>query len=146
MKAIVKFNNLFITSAYDIATLQKVKKFRPEALVLFKGEGKEKEPVCAIMVSKTASANSNGICFAKDSITAPKVATMSLELPADLKTADAVNEWVRDRLGLAIVNCAKIEDQIAAAMGEINADEAAMNAAITIENEVAPETEAADAE
>ena len=85
MKAIVKFNNLFITSAYDIATLQKVKKFRPDALVLFKGEGKEKEPVCAIMVSKTASANSNGICFAKDSITAPKVATMSLELPADLK-------------------------------------------------------------
>ena len=89
------------------------------------------------MVSKTASANSNGICFAKDSITAPKVATMSLELPADLKTADAINEWVRDRLGLAIVNCAKIEEQIAAAMGEINADEAAMNAAITIEGDEA---------
>ena len=51
MKATVKYNNDFVTSAYDIETLKKVKKFRPEALVLYKGEGKEKEPVCAIGVS-----------------------------------------------------------------------------------------------
>lgn len=42
MKATVKYNNVFVTSAYDIETLKKVKKFRPEALVLYKGEGKEK--------------------------------------------------------------------------------------------------------
>ena len=57
MKATVKYNNVFVTSAYDIETLKKVKKFRPEALVLYKGEGKEKEPVCAIGVSGSASAN-----------------------------------------------------------------------------------------
>lgn len=142
MKAIVKYNNLFITSAYDVATLKKVKKFRPDALTLYKGEGKEKEPVCAIMVSGSASANENGICFAKDSVTAPNVAAMSIELPADLKTTDAINEWVRDRLGLAIVNCTKIEEQIATAMTEINADEAAMTAAITIENDAEPEAAA----
>ena len=34
MKATVKYNNVFVTSAYDIETLKKVKKFRPEALVL----------------------------------------------------------------------------------------------------------------
>lgn len=145
MKAIVKYNNLFITSAYDIETLKKVKKFRPDALVLYKGEGKEKEPVCAIAVSGSTSANNNGICFAKDSITTPKVAAMSIELPADLKSVDAINEWVRDRLGLAIVNCTKIEEQIAEAMTSIAADEAAMNAAITIEDEAQPEN-TADAE
>ena len=38
MKATVKYNNVFVTSAYDIETLKKVKKFRPEALVLYKGD------------------------------------------------------------------------------------------------------------
>lgn len=141
MKAIVKFNNLFITSEYDIETLKKVKKFRPEAMTLYKGEGKEKEPVCAIMISKTASANQNGVCFAKDSVTAPKVATMAMELPTDLSTADKINEWVRDQLGLAIVNCTKIEEQIATALTEIANDEALMNAAITIEDEATPDAE-----
>ena len=144
MKAIVKFNNLFITSAYNVETLKKVAKFRPDALVLYKGEGKEKEPVCAIGVSKNASANAMGVTFAKDSVTNPKVATMNIELPVGLTDATKINEWVRDMLGLAIVNCNKIEDQIAAAMTEIAADEAAMDAAITIEDDAQPE--AADAE
>ena len=146
MKATVKYNNVFVTSAYDIETLKKVKKFRPEALVLYKGEGKEKEPVCAIGVSRNASANAMGVTFAKDSVTSPKVATMSIELPAGLTDATKINAWVRDILGLAIVNCNKIEDQIAAAMTEINADEAAMNAAITIEDDAAQPEHSADAE
>ena len=45
MKATVKYNSLFITSAYDIETLKKVAKFRKEALTLYKGEGKDKTPV-----------------------------------------------------------------------------------------------------
>ena len=40
MKANVKINTLFVTSAYDVATLKKVEKFRPEALKLYDGEGK----------------------------------------------------------------------------------------------------------
>lgn len=145
MKATVKYNNVFVTSAYDIETLKKVKKFRPEALVLYKGEGKEKEPICAIGVSGSASANNLGITFAKDSVTTPKVATMSIELPAGKTTPAEINEFVREKLGLAIVNGNKIEEQIAEAMTSIAADEAAMNAAITIENEGEAET-AADAE
>ena len=146
MKAIVKFNNLFITSKFNMATLKKVAKFRPEALNLTKGEGKEKTTVCVLSVGDKASYSPYGLVFAKDSVTAPNVATMAVELPSTLKTTDDINEWVRDKFGLSIVNCEKIEAQVDAAMTEINADEAAMNAAITIENEVAPEAEAADAE
>ena len=109
MKATVKYNNVFVTSAYDIETLKKVKKFRPEALVLYKGEGKEKEPVCAIGVSGSASANEMGVTFAKNSVTTPKVATMSIELPNGKTTVEEINEFVREKLGLAIVNCTKIE-------------------------------------
>lgn len=116
MKATVKYNNVFVTSAYDIETLKKVKKFRPEALVLYKGEGKEKEPVCAIGVSGSASANEMGVTFAKNSVTTPKVATMSIELPNGKTTVEEINEFVREKLGLAIVNCTKIEEQIAEAM------------------------------
>ena len=122
MKATVKYNNVFVTSAYDIETLKKVKKFRPEALVLYKGEGKEKEPVCAIGVSGSASANEMGVTFAKNSVTTPKVATMSIELPNGKTTVEEINEFVREKLGLAIVNCTKIEEQIAEAMGSIAAE------------------------
>ena len=146
MKAIVKFNNLFITSKFNMATLKKVAKFRPEALNLTKGEGKEKTTVCVLSTGDKASYSPYGLVFAKDSVTAPNVATMAVELPSTLKTTGDINEWVRDKFGLSIVNCEKIEAQIDAAMTEIDADEAAMNAAITIENEAAPEAEAADAE
>ena len=135
MKAIVKFNNLFITSKFNMATLKKVAKFRPEALNLTKGEGKEKTTVCVLSTGDKASYSPYGLVFAKDSVTAPNVATMAVELPSTLKTTDDINEWVRDKFGLSIVNCEKIEAQIDAAMTEIDADEAAMNAAITIENE-----------
>lgn len=135
MKATVKYNSLFITSAYDIKTLEKVAKFRPDALDLYKGEGKEKEVVCSIAVSKKASANDLGITFAKNSATAPYVATMSIDLPDDANTTEKINAFVRDKLGLAIVNCLKIEEQIATALTEIASDEAAMDAVITIENE-----------
>lgn len=142
MKAIVKFNNLFITSKFNMATLKKVAKFRPEALNLTKGEGKEKTTVCVLSTGDKASYSPYGLVFAKDSVTAPNVATMAVELPSTLKTTDDINEWVRDKFGLSIVNCEKIEAQIDAAMTEITADEAAMNAAITIENEAAPEAKA----
>ena len=65
---------------------------------------------------------------------------MNIELPAGKTTPAEINEFVREKLGLAIVNGNKIEEQIAAAMTEIDADEAAMNAAITIENEGEAET------
>ena len=97
MKATVKYNNVFVTSAYDIETLKKVKKFRPEALVLYKGEGKEKEPVCAIGVSGSASANEMGVTFAKNSVTTPKVATMSIPTarpPSRRSTSSFVRSWV----------------------------------------------------
>ena len=60
---------------------------------------------------------------------------MSIDLPDDANTTEKINAFVRDKLGLAIVNCLKIEEQIAAALTEIAGDEAAMNAVITIENE-----------
>ena len=135
MKATVKYNNVFVTSAYDIETLKKVAKFRKEALTLYKGEGKDKTPVCSIGVSKSAAANNLGITFAKNSATEPKLATMSIDLPDDVNTTEKINAFVRDKLGLAIVNCLTIEEQIAAALTEIAGDEAAMDAVITIENE-----------
>lgn len=135
MKAIVKYNNLFITSEYDMATLKKVNKFRPEALVLYKGEDKDKTVACMMGIGDEGSASPFGIIFAKDSVTAPNVATVTIALDSKLKTTDDINAWVRDQLGLAIVNCTKIEAQIANAMTEIAADEAAMNSAIVIEND-----------
>ena len=52
-----------------------------------------------------------------------------------MKSEAEIKEWVRDKIGLTIVHGTKIEEQIAAAMESINADEAAMNAAITIDGE-----------
>ena len=145
MKATVKFNSLFVASKFNVETLKKVTKFRPDALVLYKGEGKDKTPVCAMMVDSKDDISKNGVVFANDSVTGEKVAVLSRPVPADLKTSEAIKAWVRDYLGLTIVNCEKIEAQIDAAMTEIAADEAAMNAAINIDDEAEPE-HTADAE
>lgn len=145
MKATVKFNSLFVASKFNVETLKKVTKFRPDALVLYKGEGKDKVPVCAMMVDSKDDISKNGVVFANDSVTGENVAVLSRPVPADLKTPDAIKAWVRDYLGLTIVNCEKIEAQIDAAMESIAADEAAMNAAINIDDEVEPE-HTADAE
>ena len=87
MKATVKYNNVFVTSAYDIETLKKVKKFRPEALVLYKGEGKEKEPVCAIGVS-----GSN--CSASSWLLTTSSSCPTARPPSRRSTSSFVRSWV----------------------------------------------------
>ena len=134
-----------IARLHKIFLIKKEKTLRPDALVLYKGEGKDKTPVCAMMVDSKDDISKNGVVFANDSVTGEKVAVLSRPVPADLKTPDAIKAWVRDYLGLTIVNCEKIEAQIDAAMESIAADEAAMNAAINIDDEVEPE-HTADAE
>ena len=75
------------------------------------------------------------MAFAQDAVTGDKVAVLSRPVPAGMKSEAEIKEWVRDMIGLTIVRGTKIEEQIAAAMESINADEAAMNAAITIDGE-----------
>ncbi len=65
MKATVKFNSLFVASKFNVETLKKVTKFRPDALVLYKGEGKDKTPVCAMMVDSKDDISKNGVVFCK---------------------------------------------------------------------------------
>ena len=137
MKATVKYNNVFVTSAYDIETLKKVKKFRPNALNLYEGEVKEKTCVCTIDVGDHDSIGKYGICFAADAVTGDKVAALSRPVPANLKDAAAIHEWVNEEFGLVIVKCKKVEEQIAAALTEIATDEASMNEAITVDGETA---------
>ena len=132
MKAIVNMNTLHVTSAYNMETLKKVAKFRPDALVLYKGEGKDKEPVCAICVGHSGSMSPNGVVFAQDNMIGERVALVSEQMP-HVASADEAREYIRDRLGMLIVNGNKIEAQIEAALTEIAADEAAMNDAIVVE-------------
>ena len=75
------------------------------------------------------------VAFAQDAVTGDKVAALSRPVPAGMKSEAEIKEWVRDMIGLTIVHGTKIEEQIAAAMESINADEAAMDAAITIDGE-----------
>ena len=137
MKANVTINTLFVTSAYDMATLNKVKKFRPEALNLYEGDEKKKTCTCSIGVGSQDDIGKYGICFAKDSVTGEKVAALSRPVPADLKSAQEIHEWVNEEYGLVIVKCKKIEEQVATALTEIDADVASMNEAITVDGETA---------
>lgn len=147
MKAIVKFNTLFLSSEYDTKTLKKVAQYRPEALQLVKGNGEDKEIVCAMGASDYhETAGVFGVTFVNDSVTEPHVAVVSVKIPPECNTTETINNWIRAHLGMAIVNCNKIEEQIKNALVEIAADEATMNAAITIENDAEPEVEADHAE
>lgn len=138
MKATVKFNTVFITSKYSVEDIERVKKYRPKALVLLDDD---KNPVYSIGVTRgTESWKSYGIAFARNTVTGQKVACISVQLDGDMN-ADQIREQIRDAFGPALMYGDKIEAQMAEALDEISKDEASMNERISIDSDIDADVE-----
>lgn len=132
MKATVKFNTVFITSAYSIEDIERVKKYRPKALVLLDDD---KNPVYSIGTTcETGSWTKYGIAFAGNTVTGQKVACISVQLNGDMN-AEQIREQIRDVFGAALMYGDKIEAQMAKALDEIFDDEASMDSRISIDSD-----------
>ena len=131
MKVVISQNVMSIVSDYSLTDLERVAKFRPEALKLYTGEGNNKELDFVVKVSDyEGSFGRNGLVFADEAVGTHK-AVISENLPQGLNTSEDIKEYIRETLGLAIVKGTAVESQIAAAMDEISADEAAIDACIS---------------
>ena len=110
--------------------LDLVKKYRPEELVLYKGEGKEKEPVFAVGVSRYSDGHlsRNGAEFGT-ATTADGNATITI--PVD-PTEGNFAVKLEDAIGVALLKIDEIEAKIPAIMEEIHAEQARVREHITI--------------
>lgn len=139
MKATVKFNTVFITSAYSIEQIERVKKYRPKALVLLDDD---KNLVYSIGVTRgTGSWTKYGIAFAGNTAIGQKVACISVQLNGDMNP-DQIREQIRDVFGAALMYGDKIETQMAKALDEISEDEASMDSRISIDSDADVNTSA----
>lgn len=146
MKAIVKFNTLFIVSDYDMKTINKVNKFRHEALNLYKGEGDKKDLVFSITTGPEAYYSKNGFQFNEDTIIGAPHAIMTIQIPKWRENKNEIQAWIREEIGMGIVYANEVEEQIETALVGIAADEATMNDSVTFDDGILADDEVASDE
>lgn len=129
MSAIKISDTVFtISSVLSVEDIAKAKKGRPESTTLFKGEGKEREPVFCVGIGAIESFNQNGITFVTNGTVSGK-AVVTCPLPSDLKK-DEIKNYVADKVGFIKKNLDAVEAQVVAALAEIDADRAEVLASI----------------
>jgi len=119
-----------VESGAELATIAKVAKYRPKALSLFKGTGKDKEEVFKVGIAKagTGSINQYGASYGT-ATNADGKATITLMIPDGTTNAKA---WVMEKVGPAILNLNKVEAQFEGAIDEIDAELEAIEGNIAI--------------
>lgn len=118
-----------IESGAKLADIKKLAKYRPAALSLFQGSGKEKEEVFKVGVgSGNGSVGKYGVSFGSATTTDGK-ATVTLMIPEGTTDPKA---WVKEAVGVAILNLNKVEAQFTAANDEIDTELADIESNITV--------------
>lgn len=119
-----------VESGAKLDTIKKLQKYRPRALSLFEEIDGEKEEVFAVCAAPrgTGSISKYGVSFGT-STTEDGKATVTLLIPEGTENA---KKWVKDAVGVAILNLNKVEAQFADATEEIDAELAAIEANITV--------------
>jgi len=118
-----------IESTLKLEDIKKLAKYRPAALSLFEGTGKDKEEVFQIGAGRGyGSISTYGASFGSHTTTDGK-ATITIEIPEGTEDPKA---YIADKVGVAILNLNKVEAQFEAANAEIDDEIAAINANITV--------------
>ena len=120
-------DTVYVASAVKLGDILKLEKYRPAALTLKEGEGDKAVPVFRVCTGKSATIDANGAVFDR---------TKDKDKPAEVSlvyTGDGdIKEYVKDKLGLALVRLNKLEGLISAALGDVDADRAALDAMIEV--------------
>lgn len=128
--AVVTGSALVITSSATPEQLKTMKKYRPQALKLFDGEGSAKKEIFMVSIGPGAGfISKDGAVFSERTNKNGK-ATITMDIPEDV--AD-VKEWAADMLGVSILNLRKTEKQFAAMLADVQKEKEAVAAAIVVE-------------
>ena len=119
---------IVIASAVKLADLENLKKYKPKSLILMGGDdGKESIFGVGVVPGSTGKIGRNGVEFGEKN--ADGFATMTILAPADVKD---MKEYVADTYGASLMNLAKLEEQLPAAVAEIAAEKQAVMENINI--------------
>ena len=129
-KILVAGDAVIITSSVALEDIKTVKKYRPKALVLMGGEdGKEK--VFAMDWTKgSGGINTFSASFNGETRDDAKLATITMALPEGF--SGDVEEFVKEKIGVGIINLNKLEEKIPADHDEIKAEERAILSNISV--------------
>lgn len=111
-----------ITSGMKLEALKKLKKYRPDALVL-KGGDDGKEPVFRIGVTSddAGSINEYSAVFGGETHDDAKLATITLAIPEGVED---VRNFVAETIGRHVLNLIKLEETLPSALAEVDAEKA----------------------
>ena len=115
-----------IVSAYTLEELEKVERYRPDALRLKDEDG---ETTFAIGTSCNGSVGTYGISFAEETFGNAKAC---VTVAPACTCYEKPEDFVVDQIGTAIISLNKVEAQIPDALDEIDAELAAIKEAITV--------------
>ena len=120
-------NVAVIESAVPLDTIKRIEKYRPKALQLF---DEDKKPYFAVgTTTGEGSASRYGVSFGQASYAESHNAVVTIDIPEGVEDIKA---WVEDKVGVAILNLNKVEEQLGAASEEIDAELAAIREHIAI--------------
>lgn len=129
-KIIVAGQAVVVKSEVSLEELKEIKKYRPDALVLYKGEGSEKEPDFMIGFSSGAgTVGKYGVEFGSESHDDDKLATVTMIIPEDVED---VKGYVSDAIGAAVLKLNKLESSLPEVVSEIEREREEINGIITI--------------
>lgn len=126
-KIVIAGQAVVVTSALALEDIKKVKKYRPDALILKGGED-GKEPIFALGVGNDGI-NKFGASFCQETREDEKKATLTMTTTYD---GDKIEDFVADELGAAIINLNKLEEKLPDVIAEIDAEKATIMSNISV--------------
>lgn len=121
-------NAVVITSTVKTEDWEKTAKFCPEALVLKDEDG---NPIFKVGVG-TGNANEYGVSFNGTARDGSGLATLTMGICGEAKTAEEVKEYLAEEYGTILVRLKEIEVGIPEVIRKADAQKAAILADITI--------------
>ena len=122
---------LVVTSTLKLDEIETVKKYRPDSLVLYEGEGDKKEPVFAIGVAGgNGDGNINKFGASFDGKNPEGYAQITMFM--NIHEGENVKDVIADEIGVAILRLGELEEKLPAVIEEIKAEKAAIQATIEV--------------
>ena len=116
-KIIIAGQAVVVTSSLSLDDIKELKKYRPDALTLYEGEGSEKEPVFKVgLACGAGTIGTYGVEFGGESHDEEKLATVTMVIPA---AVEDVKEYVSDAIGAAALKLSQLEEALPEVLEEI---------------------------
>lgn len=128
MKLTNTFDAVIVSTSLTEETIRKAQKYAPKSLVLYE----EKTPVFAIDIGhRGGEVTPRGIVFADKATDGTMFVSRGVSGLAEKSPAER-KAYLEENYGLILFNLKKIEDQVTAALGSVNADIATVSDSLIV--------------